>query len=178
MRFWRVFRGARAADVCFCARLTERVNAPTALIRRRPVIMTAANDDLLVLTVLLYQALIQLHPLILQFGSCILLNFPLALLVLFLRIAIFEIPGEHFIALQLVASRILFVALGNDMLVLFIHYAFFVSLIPFPFVLRTLFVVFSVLPRFFLCAECVVGASFDLLINILEHTVDYFLGWR
>ena len=91
---------------------------------------------------------------------------------------IFQITREHFVALELVSSHILFMALGNDMLVLFIYYAFFVSLIPFSFVLRMLFVVFSVLPRFFLCAECVVSASFDLLINILKHTVNYFLGWR
>lgn len=178
VRLRRVLRRAGATNVRLGAYLPESIHASAALVGGRPVIVASADDHLLVLAVLLYQALIQFHSLVLQFGASILLKLPLSLFVLLLRISIIKRPRQRFITLVLVAPLLLLPAFRNTELLQVFSHALFVSLIALSFILGVLFILLPVLFRLFLCAECVICTSLDLLINIPEHAIYDFLCWR
>lgn len=140
--------------------------------------MTTADDHLLVLAVLLDQTLVQLHSFVLQFGTCILLDFPLSLLVVLLRIGLLESPRLHFVTLKLSTMCLLLLSSRDSVLSLVLLGALFLSFVAFPLVFGMLPVVLPLLLGFFLGAECVVSTSLDLLVDVLEHAVNDFFGRR
>ena len=140
--------------------------------------VTSTNDHLLVLAILLDQTLVQFHALVLQFRASILLDLPLSLFVVLLRIRILECPCLRLIAFELASARLHLLAALGPMLILVLLGALFLSLVSFTFIFGVLPVMLPLLLCFLLGAECIVGALLDLLIDFFEHAVDHFLGWR